>query len=262
MENGMESPLVAAQRSAILVIRGRYERGELPFDTFRDGLDALTSAQTPDECAAILRDLPHSPLATLAALESPSLAALAPRAPAPPATSTPRKRITAFMSETKKTRNGWTLGPDTHVRATMGSIKLDLRRAQLPAEARLTVSATMSEVTIYIPDDVAVSVRSTVWLGEVRALGESIAGFVASGDEEHIPTHTTPRARLIIEVSTLMGSVNVALVNASATAIADLARDTLRLALEGMRRGWENGGQGAALPQPSARPGLPGATLE
>ncbi len=265
MENGMESPLVAAQRSAILQLRGRYERGELPFDTFRAGLDALTSAQTPDECAAILRDLPHSPLATLAALESPATPASALRAPSAPALSTAptaRKRITAFMSETKKMRNGWTLAPDTHVNAVMGAVKLDLRRAQLPPEARLRVSATMSEVIIYVPDDVAVSVRSTAWLSEVRALGESIAGFVVSGDEEHIPTHTEPRARLVIEVSTVMGSVNIALVNASAAAIADLARDTLRIALEGMRRGWENGDEGAALPQPSARPGLPGATLE
>ncbi|HEY7849007.1 MAG TPA: hypothetical protein VIC27_03025, partial [Ktedonobacterales bacterium] len=78
MQNGTESPLVAAQRSAILQIRGRYERGELPFDTFREGLDALTKAETPDECANILRNLPHSPLATLAALEPPALVPSAP----------------------------------------------------------------------------------------------------------------------------------------------------------------------------------------
>ena len=103
MQNGTESPLVAAQRSAILQIRGRYERGALPFDTFRDGLDALTKAQTPDECDAILRDLPHSPLATLAALEPPTLEppTLVPSAALPPAVPSARKRISAFMSETK-----------------------------------------------------------------------------------------------------------------------------------------------------------------
>ncbi len=262
MQNGTESPLVAAQRSAILEIRGRYERGELPFDTFRDGLDALTKAQTPDECAAILRDLPHSPLATLAALEPPTLAASASIAPMLPAVPSARKRISAFMSETKKTRSAWSLAPDTHVRAMMGSVKLDLRRAQLPPQAHVKVNATMSEVVLYIPDDVAVSVRSSAIMSEVKALGESIAGMIASGEEEHIPTHTTPRAHLIIEVSAVMGSVNVMLVNPNAVAIADLARETLRTALEGMRRGWENGARDSALPSPSARPGLPGASAD
>jgi hypothetical protein len=261
MQNDLESPLVAAQRSAIQHIRGRYERGEVPFDTFRDGLGAITQTQSPEQCAAIVRDLPHSPLATLAALEPP---ALVPSAPMPPAVPTARKRISAFMSETKKTRSGWSLAPDTHVRAVMGSVKLDLRRAQLPPQARLKINATMSEVVLYIPDDVAVSVRSTAIMGEVRALGESISGVIVSGEEEYIPGQVAPRARLVIEVSAVMGSVNVALVNpnTNTTTVAELARDALRAALEGMRRGWENGGQSATLPSPSARSGLPGASAD
>jgi len=239
MEHGSESPLVTAQRSAIAQIRGRYERGELTFDAFRGALNALTEARSPEECAAILRDLPHSPLAALAALEPPAIAASAPVAPAPALVNAAPRRISAIMSETRKTRDGWTLAPDTHVRAVMGSVTLDLRRAQLPAEARLTVRATMGEVIIYIPEDVAVSVRSTVRMGEVRALGETLSGVIASGEEEHIPTNTAPRARLVIEASTLMGEVNLALVGPNTTTIADLARDTLRLALETARRSLE-----------------------
>lgn len=261
MQNGGESPLVAAQRSAILQLRARYERGELPFDAFRTALDAITEAQNPEDCANILRDLPHSPLATLAALEplpqAPQLPSV--RAPmAPMAPAAPRKRISAFMSETKKTRSAWTLAPNTHVRAMMGSIRLDMRRAQLPPEAYLRVKVTMGEVIILVPDDVAVSVRSTAIMGEVIAMGESVAGMIASGEEEHIPTHTEPRARLTIDVSTLMGSVNVRLVNNTTTAISDMARDALRAALEGVRRGFENGSYGAPLPAPNAPPGLPG----
>lgn len=260
MEYSTESPLVAAQRNAILQIRGRYERGELPFDTFRDGLDALTKAQAPEECAAILRDLPHSPLATLAALE-PSAPSASAQAPAPAA----RRHITAFMSETKKIRNTWSLAPDTHVRAMMGAVKLDLRRAQLPPQAHMTISATMSEVIVYVPDDVQVTVRSSAIMSEVKALGESVAGVIASSHEEYIPAQGEPRARLVIEVSALMGAVNIAKVSANAATvvdIADIARDTLRAALEGMRRGWENGGQGESLPSPSTRPGLPGASAD
>lgn len=262
MEYSSESPLVTAQRSAIVQIRRRYERGELPFDAFRDALNALTEARSPEECAAILRDLPHSPLATLAALEPPALAPSAPGVPAPAPVSAAPRRISAIMSETRKTRDGWTLAPDTHVRALMGTVTLDLRRAQLPAEARLTVRATMGEVKIYVPDDVAVSVRSTAWMGEVQALGESISGVIASGDEEHIPTHIAPRARLIIEVSAVMSEVNVALVGPNTATIADLARDTLRLALEGVRRGLEAGATHAALPRADAQPHLPSAPAE
>ncbi len=257
MEHSSESPLVTAQRSAIAQIRGRYERGELPFDAFRSALDAITEARSPEECAAILRDLPHSPLATLAALESP---ALVPSVPAPAAVATPAaapRRISAFMSETKKTRSGWILASDTHVRALMGSVTLDLRRAQLPPEAHLKVRATMGEVKIYVPDDVAVSVRSKAVMGEVQALGENIAGMIASGDEEHIPTHTTPRARLIIEVSAVMSEVNVTLMDPNAVTISELARDTIRAALEGVRRGLEAGAEPAALPRPSAQPSQP-----
>jgi hypothetical protein len=254
MQNGAESPLITAQRNAILQIRSRYERGELPFETFRTSLDAITAAQTPEECANILRDLPEQPahLAALAALEPP---ALAPNVPAPMAPAVPRKRISAFMSETKKTRSAWTLAPNTHVSAMMGSVRLDMRRAQLPPEAYIKVNATMSEVVILVPDDVAVVVRSKVIMGEVAALGENVAGMIASGEEEHTPTHTEPRARINIEVSALMGEVRVALVNTTNAAIADMARDAVRAALDGMRRGWENGGP---LDAPLPRPGLPG----
>jgi hypothetical protein len=254
MQNGAESPLITAQRNAILQIRSRYERGELPFETFRTSLDAITAAQTPEECANVLRDLPEQPahLAALAALEPP---ALAPSVPAPMAPAVPRKRISAFMSETKKTRSAWTLAPNTHVSAMMGSVRLDMRRAQLPPEAYIKVNATMSEVVILVPDDVAVVVRSKVIMGEVAALGENVAGMIASGEEEHIPTHTEPRARINIEVSALMGEVRVALVNTTNAAIADMARDAVRAALDGMRRGWENGGP---LDAPLPRPGLPG----
>ena len=259
MQNGAESPLVAAQRSAILQIRSRYERGELPFETFRTSLDAITKAQTPDECANVLRDLPEQPahLAALAALEPPALipSAAPQRALAP---SAPRKRISAFMSETKKTRNAWTLAPNTHVNAFMGSVRLDMRRAQMPPEAYLKVRSTMGEVIILIPEDVAVSVRSTAILGEVNAMGETISGVIASGEEDHTPTDIEPRARLTIDASAVMGSVSVRVANNTNATIADLARDTVRAALEGMRRGFENGAYNAPLPSPGARPGLPG----
>lgn len=270
MQNGTESPLVAAQRNAILQVRGRYERGELPIDTFRSALDALTAAQSPEECEAVLRDLPPSPLAVLAALEP------APPAPIFPSPVAPaRHHISAFMSETRKTKTAWTLAPDTHVRAVMGSVKLDLRRAQLPPEARMRINVTMGEVKVIVPEDVAVTVTSRVWLGECHALGESVEGVVVSGHEEYHPPMTAPRARLLIEVRALMSSTHVELASAQSVSISELARETMRLALESVRRGLEAGAAPTALPlqpgptpaslppQPGpAQPGLPSAPAE
>lgn len=259
MDYSIESPLVAAQRNAIQQIRGRYERGDLPFDAFREGLDALTKATSPEECAAILRDLPPAPLAVLAALEPrPALAPTAAR-PVMPARSTVAPRhITAFMSETRKTRNNWTLTPETRVRTTMGAIRLDLRKAQLPEYAHMKVKVTMGEVVIYVPDDVEVVVRASAIMGEVQALGESIEGMVTSGQEEYTPVGVLPRAHVEIDVRALMGSVRIELVGANAIPdIADFARETLRGALEGLRRGWEQSARDAQIPAPTNQPGLP-----
>lgn len=258
MQNGTESPLVAAQRNAILQVRGRYERGELPIEAFRQALDALTATRSPEECEAILRDLPPSPLDALAALE--------PAPPAPilpgPVVSAPR-RITAFMSETRKTRTAWVLAPDTHVRAIMGSVTIDLRRAQLPPVAHLKINATMGEVKVIVPEDVAVTVSSRVVMGESHALGESVEGLVVSGHEEYHPPLVTPRARLLIEVGIVMGSSHVELASAQSVSISALARETMRLALENVRRGLEAGATPMSLPQPGPTPTSlpqPGAT--
>lgn len=256
MQNGTESPLVAAQRNAILQVRGRYERGELPIEAFRGALDALTAARSPEECAAIVRDLPPSPLDALAALE-----------PAPPAPITPivsgvsspaRRTITAFMSETRKTKSNWTLAPDTHVRVVMGSAKLDLRRAQIPPVAHIKIRVTMGEVKLIIPEDVAVSVISRVVMGEAHALGESVEGLIVSGQEEYNPPMVTPRARLVIEVNALMSSAHIDLAGTQQISISELARETMRLALENVRRGLESSSASVSLPPPGpASAGLP-----
>lgn len=259
MDYGTETPLVAAQRNAIQQIRGRYERGELPFEAFRESLDAITKATSPEECVAILRDLPPAPLAVLAALEPrPALQPMPARGVMPIQPNAETRHISAFMSETRKTRNTWTLTPKTQVRAMMGAITLDLRKAQLPEYAYLKLKATMGEVVLYVPDDVEVVVRASAIMGEVQALNESLEGVIASGHEEYTPVGVLPRARLEIDVRAVMSSVRIVLVNESAIPdIADFARETLRGALEGLRRGWEQSARDAQIPAPTPQPGLP-----
>jgi hypothetical protein len=121
----------------------------------------------------------------------------------------------------------------------------------------------MSEVHILIPDDVHVTVRSTAWMSHVLSLGEDNAGIITTGYDEHHPATTTPRAYLEIEVVATMAEVKVAVVNANAIPVADLAQEAMRAALEGIRRGFMNGIQTpATLPPSNARPGLPGMYQE
>src|SRR5579859_1512015 len=228
----MEPAAVMAQRAAIVEARARYERGEIMFDSFRRALDALVLARDAGECQAILDALPTEHAAALAALEPPP-------APAPSATdrSAPqRKTIVAFMGQTKKLRRPWRLAPNTKMRAFMGEIKLDLNIAELPPRATMRIIAIMATVVIYVPTNVRVSVRSTVLLSDTNALGEGTSGVVAFGREEHAPVGE-PVAELEIEVFALMSNVKVLLADAPPISMRELAREVLRAAVDGVRRG-------------------------
>lgn len=234
----MESPLVVAQRAAIQEARARYERGEISVDVFRAALDAITEAPDVGTCEAIIAEMPHSPLAVLAALEP----APQPAAPAPVVTQTSGagrgvSRIVAFMGETKRAGRPWTLAPDAHIGCMMGEVRVDLRSAKLPPQATLHVSVTMGETRIIVPRGVRVTARTRVIMGEANVLGESIAGLVASGEEEHEPSPGAPLAELEIHARVIMGELKIVLADSSDISIAELAQETLRAALAGVRDG-------------------------
>jgi hypothetical protein len=255
----MEPAALAAQQAAIQDVRARFERGELTADAFERALDALLLARDAEECRIILRALPASPLASLAALEPPRAPAAplpAPAAPLPaPAPAafapTPRKRIVAVMSQTKKVRRPWRLDPNAHAVAVMGEVKLDLRLAELPPHALLRVTAVMGTVMLYVPLGVRVSVRSTAVMSDVGALDEHASGVVAFGHEEHAPDDDPGTPRLEIEVFALMSNVQVVLAGPRTATISELVRGTVEAAVSGFRRGLQQG--------TSPRPPLPDA---
>jgi hypothetical protein len=223
----MEPTTVAAQQAAIQELRGRFERGELPYDDFRRGLDAVLLARDGDECAAIVRDLPAPPLAALDALDARSAAVA----------ESQHSRIVAFMGQTTKTRRAWQLATSTRVTAVMGEVTLDLNRAELPPRARIQITGVMGTVKLYVPPAVRVSVRSRAYLGDTNLLGESVGGVVASGHETHAPTIESARCELEIEIVAVMSNVQVTLADGPAISVGELMRETLRAAAEGFRRG-------------------------
>ena len=244
----MEPAAVAAQRAALAVVRARYERGELAYDAFRRALDALALAHDADECQAILDALPTEHPGMLAALEpSPAPAPIAADSSAPQ-----HKTIVAFMGQTKKLRRPWRLAPSTEARAFMGEVKLDLSIAELPPRATMRVTAIMATVVIYVPSNVRVSVRSTALLSDTNALeGEGTSGVVAFGRAQHAPVGE-PAAELEIEVFALMANVKVLLADARPVSVRELAREALRAAVEGVRRGLAAGSSGESARSPSA----------
>jgi hypothetical protein len=258
----MESPLVVAQRAAIQEARARYERGEISVDVFREALDRITEAPDVGTCEAIIAEMPHSPLAVLAALDP----APRPAAPAPVAASAPIagrgvSRIVAFMGETKRAGRPWTLAPNAHIGCMMGEVRVDLRSAKLPPQATLHVSVTMGETRIIIPRGVRVSARTRVIMGEAVVLGETINGMVASGEEEHEPPTGAPIAEIEIHARVIMGELKIILADSSDISISELARETLRAALAGIRDGLAEGASQRAIEGAPQRPALnPSAT--
>ena len=229
-----ETALLAAQRTAIQDLRMRFERGELPIETFRETLDALVLARDLDECQSLMSQLPVAPLSILSALEPASTLLVMP-------VSYPHRRIVAFMSSVKKLRRAWRLAPLTRVVAFMGDVQLDLSKADLPTQARIRVYSIMGSVRILVPKDVHVIVRSTALLGDVNALGESVSGVAAWGHEEHEPEleaePVEARAEVEIEAFTLMGNIHVKLIQPQIPTIGSLVRDVLQAAAMGVRRG-------------------------
>jgi hypothetical protein len=226
-----ETALLTAQRVAIQDLRTRFERGEVPIETFRETLDALVLARDPDQCQSLITQLPVAPLSVLSALESASVALVTP-------VSYPHRRIFAFMGSVKKLRRAWRLAPVTRVVALMGDVQLDLSKAELPPQARVRVYSVMGSVRILAPKDVHIIVRSMTQLGEVNALGESVSGVMASGHEEHEPeADGGARAQVEIEAFALMGNVTVTLIEPETLTIGALVRDVLQTAAMGVRRG-------------------------
>ncbi len=204
----MQQPALTPQQQAIREVRARYEGGDLSFDRFEYGLNALLQAKSPDECQAILDELPATPPTPLDALAE---------TPAPPKPKLPRRRwIVGLLGEFNRLRRPWRMGEHTNAVLLIGELNLDLSIATLPPQGVLNVFMLIGETNLYVPDSVHVSVRVFTLLGEVTAFGESRGGIFTLMSEEEFPAQvpgaSTPH--LEIHVFTLIGEINVKQVNA------------------------------------------------
>ncbi len=200
----MQQPALTPQQAAIQQIRARYEQGDISFDRFEYALNALIQAQTPEECRAIIQELPSAPAN---ALDIP----ITPSAPAP--LNVPRQvQMLNIIGELKRMRRPWKLGRRTRVLMGIGALKLDLRMATIPPQALLEVYSLIGEAKIYVPRNIHVTVRQFTLIGENKALGEERNGIFTLLDEEEFPAEGPDAAsapHLTIHQMMLIGSAQI-----------------------------------------------------
>ena len=200
-----QPPALSPQQEAIRQVRERYERGDLTFDRFEYALNALLQAQTPEECQAIVQELPSSPASALDVMTS--QAAM----PAMPSSSGRTRWWVAFMGGFQRLSRPWKMTEQTMGIMVMGGIEVDLSLAALPRQGVIRLFVLMGGAKLYVPRSVDVSVQSAILLGGVNALGESSGGIISFSHEEsqalRNPGSTIPQ--LEIQVFGAMGGVEV-----------------------------------------------------
>src|SRR5579859_886720 len=200
----MQQPALTPQQQAIREVRDRYERGDLSFDRFEYALNALLQARTPEECQAIVSELPASPLNALDVQAAPA---------APPVPTTPRRTRwwVAFMGGVRRMSRPWKLADQTIGVAICGGIEVDLNLAALPPQGVMRIFTLCGGAKIFVPRSMEVSVRGMVLLGGINALGESNGGIISFTNEESQGQNTAGVSthQLDIQVFCLMGGVEV-----------------------------------------------------
>jgi hypothetical protein len=189
------------QETAIEVLRERYARGGLPLEEFRRLMSLLMVTADPVECQAILDQLPA---------ETRHDGEVVAMRHVPSNSSSNRKvhRISAFFGEVDRGGVLWDLGPETHVSATFGEAKIDVRMAKLaPGENILRLNALFGEISVIVPEGLHILVESSARFGEVSVPGHSIGGITAN--EEFTLGSANTDSYLRIEATATFGEVKI-----------------------------------------------------
>ncbi len=203
----MQQPALTPQQEAIREVRARYEQGILTFDQFEYALNALIQAESPEQCQAIVQELPSSLPSNALDVAVPQPAQAAPFVP-----RVPRSRwMVAILGGVQRMRRPWKLAEQTHMVFFMGGAELDLNMAALPQNGFIRIIAVMGGAKLYVPRSVDVSIHGMMLLGGINALGESSGGIISFANEESqgVAGPAGVESRLTIEVFTLMGGVEV-----------------------------------------------------
>jgi hypothetical protein len=135
-----------AERDATVIrLREAMTEGRLTLDDFSQRTDTALRAQTRDQLAEVVADLPARPGYAIAAL------------PAPWA-------VSVMGSANRSGR--WRVGHELHAVAIMGECKLDLREAVIDAQViTIDALAIMGTVEVIVPEGVEVALEGVAIMG-------------------------------------------------------------------------------------------------
>lgn len=117
---------------------------------------------------------------------------------------------TERIGDTHYGRRPWVLD-DLEIIHALGDVTVDLTTAIIrPGDHRLVVSVVAGEVTIWLPEDVDVTVKARVTAGELQVLEHRRSGFGVSLEvTEPAPQPGPEPKRVQIEASILAGELKV-----------------------------------------------------
>lgn len=174
----------AERDGTIAHLRQACTDGRITLEEFTERLDLVLSARTRGQLEEVTRDLPATVSTSSVQVQR----------------RQPTHWTVAVMSENKRTTR-WRADESTNAVAVMGSCKLDLRSAEMPAgELIINAFAVMGEVKVIVPEGVQVELEGLAIMGSkeckippeemfpeapiVRVRGYAVMGSVVVVSEE------------------------------------------------------------------------------
>ena len=128
------------------IVRQAATEGRLDLEEMDQRLEQVFAAKTYGELVRVTADLPNA--------KSEESVAASGRASSGPAVTGPTELTAVFGTEQQS--GAWLVPPRMRVRAVVGEVKLDFTDATIPHEVWIEAQALFGQVTLYVPDDVAV----------------------------------------------------------------------------------------------------------
>jgi hypothetical protein len=186
--NGMEQLRVSDAEREVIVARLNTATGEgrLTLEEFGERSSLAYAARTAGELAVLVADLPA---------QGPGLPATSTPGPGPGLGVAHGAQVTPLGSIKRSGR--WRLDRDTHLATVVGSVKLDLRGAEIAAsQVELRVATVVGSVKVWIPRGIRVEVSGMSYVGSRQVAEESARDL--------------PNAPLLrLHIDTVVGSVKV-----------------------------------------------------
>ncbi len=120
------------------------------------------------------------------------------------------RNYSGFFNDLYLGHDYWNLEP-MNISHFIGDTVIDLTKAQIPAgETKIVVSSFIGDVKVFIPDDmdVAVSVASSTFIGDLTLFDRHDSGFLRSHHAES-PNYADAEKKVRFQVSMFIGDIKV-----------------------------------------------------